>query len=236
MKLYCDFHIHTSLSPCGDNDMTPNNIINMSKLKGLDIIAITDHNSCENVPACVEVGNQVGVKVIPGMELQTSEEVHVICLFKNIDSALEFQNIVYSHLPELHNNPQIFGEQNVMDSEDNVLTINNRMLLTSTSLSFDESFKIVQDLDGVFIPAHIDRQSYSVIFNIGFIPDYLPIYSVEYHSKTALDKLLMSGIVKHSYNFIHSSDAHYLEDILEKEQFIDIQNFSISAIIEYLRK
>lgn len=101
MRIYIDLHIHTALSPCGDEDMTPNNIVNMAKLKGIDAIAITDHNSCENAKACMQAGSKAGVLVIPGMEIQTREDVHALCLFKDIESALNFQEKVYSSLPKI---------------------------------------------------------------------------------------------------------------------------------------
>lgn len=107
MKAYVDLHIHTALSPCGDEDMTPNNIVNMAKIKELDAIAITDHNSLENAAACMEVGKKYNLLVIPGMEVQTKEDVHVVCLFTNLDSALEFQKKIFASLPDMENNEEI---------------------------------------------------------------------------------------------------------------------------------
>ena len=111
MSLYYDFHIHTALSPCGDDDMTPNNIINMAALKGLDAIAITDHNCALNVRACCECGKAAGLIVVPGMEVETSEEVHVVCLFDDVDKAEKFGEYVSGHIPPIKNRIDIFGEQ-----------------------------------------------------------------------------------------------------------------------------
>lgn len=218
MRLYGDFHIHTALSPCGDENMTPNNIVNMAKLKGLDVIAITDHNSCENVESCMETGKEIGLLVIPGMELQTREEIHVVCLFGDIKKAHKFQEIVFKHLPNIKNRSDIFGEQLILDTEDNIIGHNDRMLLSSVDLSFDEAFELVKSLGGYFIPAHIDRDSYSIFVNLGFIPDYLDIKTLEYYSREAMEKLISRGKLSSKYKFIKSSDAHYLEQICEQNE------------------
>ncbi|WP_207639967.1 PHP domain-containing protein [Fervidicella metallireducens] len=229
-----DFHIHSALSPCGDNDMTPNNIINMAKLKGLDAIAITDHNSCENVAACVEVGIKNNIIVIPGMELQTKEDVHSLCLFKSVEDAMEFQNYVYSNLTYKLNKHDVFGQQLICDINDEIVGINERMLLLSSEISFDDAFYSVKELGGVFIPAHVDRDSYSVITSLGFIPDYLGIKCLEYNSEQKLRNLISSGIIKDNYKFIQSSDAHYLQDILESVFSIEVSEYSVKSILNYL--
>ena len=235
MVLYADFHIHTALSPCGDVDMTPNNIVNMAKLNGLDIIAITDHNSVENTAACMEVGKKVGLKVIPGMELQTKEEVHVLCLFNAYSKALNFQNFVYAKLPDMKNNERIFGEQLILDENDNVVGKNERLLLTSTNISLDEAFYEVERLGGVFIPAHIDKSANGIISNLGFIPEYLDIKTLEYRSMEKINMFIKSGLLSNRYNFIKSSDAHYLVDILEHQNPMDFSSDDIKDIINKLK-
>jgi len=234
MKIHVDLHIHTALSPCGNNDMTPNNIVNMAFLKGLDAIAITDHNSSENVKACIDVGKRVGITVIPGMELQTKEDIHVICLFKNIDFAMRFQDYVYNNLTTDKNNEKIFGKQIIYDEEDNIIGYNDRLLLASSNISFDEAFYRVKELEGVFIPAHVDRDSFSVISNLGFIPDYLEIKIVEYNSLEKLKKFVEVGIIDKNYKFIKSSDAHNLGKILERGNGISAKNTTINAIFNAL--
>jgi len=235
MKIYVDLHIHTALSPCGDRDMTPNNIVNMAKIKGLDAIAITDHNSCENVLACMEAGEKIGLLVIPGMELQTREDVHVVCLFNDYEAAMNFQDFVYSKLPNLKNNESLFGEQLVFDSEDNVISHNEKLLLTASDLTLEDAYKKVNELNGAFIPAHIDRDCYGIISSLGFIPEDLSISTLEYSSKESLKKLTDSGIVDNDYNFIHSSDAHYLENILEKQSEMDVDELKSINIINKLK-
>lgn len=233
MKIYTDFHIHTALSPCGDNDMTPNNIVNMALIKGLDAIAITDHNSCENVQVCAEVGKRKGLLVIPGMELQTREDVHAICLFKTVEKALAFQNYIYKRLPQISNNEKVFGEQLVFDAEDNVIRHNYRLLLTSADISFDDAYKIASEYDGKMFPAHIDRDSYSIITSLGFIPDYLGIKVVELYNPNNVYELFNKEILYKGYKHIHSSDAHYLEDILERVNYIEIEKFDLENIFNW---
>lgn len=235
MRIYTDFHIHTALSPCGDSDMTPNNIVSMAKIKGLDAIAITDHNSCGNVLACIEVGKKIGILVIPGMELQTREDVHVICLFNDYETAMKFQEYVYSKLPNLKNKENLFGEQLVLDSQDNVISHNERLLLTASDLTLNDAFNKVCELNGAFIPAHIDRDSYGIISSLGFIPRDLRISTLEYSSEESLKKLINAGFVENNYNFIHSSDAHYLENISERQNEMDIDELKVSNIINKLK-
>lgn len=234
MLLRVDFHIHTALSPCGDGDMTPNNIVNMAKIKGLDVIAITDHNSVENVAPCIEVGRSVGLIVIPGMELQTKEDVHIICLFRNQEDALSFQELVYAGLPKEENNERVFGEQLIFDAQDNIIGKNSRLLLTSTNISLDNAFYEVMKLGGAFIPAHIDKSANGIIENLGFIPDYLEIKTLEYKYMDKINKFLKAGILNSNYKFIKSSDAHYLLDILEEENEFECESKDIDYIIKKL--
>ena len=236
MIVYTDLHIHSALSPCSDNEMTPNNIVNMSFLKQLDIIAVTDHNSAENCVAVVECAKKRGIVAVPGMELETREEVHLICLFPGIDEALSMQEIVYNALPDLKNRPDIFGEQLVMDAEDNVLRHLDRLLLTASSLSVDDVFTHVGTLGGVVIPAHVDRDSYSIISNLGVVPDIPEIKYLEISKQCDKSKYLDPNSHLRKFNFIRSSDAHSLGDILERENFLELEKVSIECLIETLKK
>lgn len=231
MKYAYDFHIHTALSPCGDNDMTPNNIVNMALLKELDIIAITDHNSCENVKAVMKVAEGTELIVIPGMEVETSEEIHVVCLFPDLVSAYQMQDLVYKHLPPLENRVSIFGEQLILNEQDDIIGENKRLLLTATSLSVYDVVKYVRAFSGVAVSAHIDRSSYSILSNLGWIPEDLDVHTLEVSKNADLEKAKL----KYSqYNVIRSSDAHYLQDISEREQFIELESKSISQVIKLL--
>ncbi|HHV30506.1 MAG TPA: PHP domain-containing protein [Clostridium sp.] len=236
MKVYTDLHIHSALSPCSDNEMTPNNIVNMAFLKQLDIIAVTDHNTAENCVAVVECAKKRGVVAVPGMELETREEVHLLCLFPGINEALCMQEIVYNALPDIKNRKEIFGEQIVLDEQDNVLRQVDRLLLTATSLSVDDALAHVGALGGVVIPAHIDRDSYSIISNLGVIPDNPEIKYLEISKLCDKSKYLDNNSYLSRFNFIMSSDAHSLGDILERENTIELDEVSIECLIETLRK
>lgn len=234
MILKTDFHIHSALSPCGDEDMTPNNIINMAIIKGLDTIAITDHNTAENAAVFMEVGKALGLTVIPGMELQTREEVHVICLFPTIEAVLEFQQIVYSKLPSLTNNERVFGEQLIFDNQDNIIGHNMRLLLTSVNMSLEESKNYVTQLGGAFIPAHIDKSANGIISTLGFIPENIGIKTLEYKSWEKVNNFIKCGMLDEKYKFIKSSDAHYLQDIQEEENKLECERNEITSILKVL--
>ncbi|MDQ2085464.1 PHP domain-containing protein [Herbivorax sp. ANBcel31] len=233
MKAYYDLHIHSALSPCSENEMTPNNIVNMAYLKGLNIIAVTDHNSVENCLAVMECAKEKGIIAVPGMELETREEVHLICLFKCIDDALKMQEIVYNSLPDIKNRKDIFGEQIVIDKEDNVIKHVERLLLTAANFGIEEAIQQVSNLDGIVIPAHIDRDSYSIVSNLGMVPDNLNIKFLEISKKC--NKQQYSNDKKYEkYQFIQSSDSHSLEQIQEPVNFIELEEMSVECLISTL--
>ena len=159
MKLRYDLHLHSCLSPCGDTDMTPNNIVGMAKLLGYDIIALTDHNSCLNTPAAVKVGQRLGVTVVPGMELCTREEAHVVCLFPTVEAALAFGERVREKSPEILNRPEIFGEQLVLDEEDQVIGKEEKLLIAAADIGIYEVLPLARSYGGTAFPAHVDKDS-----------------------------------------------------------------------------
>lgn len=227
-----DFHIHTAASPCADEEMSPNNIVNMALLKELDAIAITDHNTCANVKAVMDVAKETPLVVIPGMEIETSEEFHMVILLPNIEVAMELQEIVGKHLPKIVNRKDIFGDQIIYNAKDEVIGEIERLLLTATSLSVDEIIPIVNKLGGTCYPAHIDRKSYSIISNLGLIPPDLSIKSIE------ISKYADIASYKACYpllRIIQSSDAHYLEDISERKNYMEIQHNMAFSWIDLLK-
>lgn len=227
MKLYYDFHIHSALSPCGDNDMTPNNLINMSIIKGLDAVALTDHNACENVRAAAAVAGDK-IIFIPGMEVETSEEVHIVTLFPTADAAEEMQRILVDSSPFIPNRPEIFGNQYIMDGNDEICGEIDRMLVTASGLDIYTVVAAAKDLGGIAYPAHIDRESYSVLSNLGFIPPDLDISAVEITEKS---RAALEGEYSNRYNIITSSDAHYLWDISERNHYIEVSDASVRGIL-----
>ena len=234
MKFAVDLHIHSALSPCGDEDMTPNNIINMSLIKGLDLIAVTDHNSCKNIPAIMEVAKKQGIMFIPGMEVQTKEEVHIICLFKGLEGAMKFDEIVYNCLPDITNNEEVFGRQLIMNSEDAIIGKEEKLLLSSCALSVNDVFTLVRGLGGICVPAHVDRTAFSITTNLGFIPPSLKVKTVEFSKKETPENILKRYPFLKKYNYIVSSDAHYLWDINERQYFVDIEYLSFTELNKYI--
>jgi hypothetical protein len=229
MKLKYDLHIHTALSPCADNSMTPNNIVNMALLNELDVIAITDHNTCENVEPVMQLARESELIVIPGMEIETREEIHVVCLFPDIESAYKMQELVYQKLPPLHNQSKIFGEQLLMNTEDDIIGKMDRLLVQATELSLNELFKQIQSLKGAFIPAHIDRPSYSIISNLGMIPSNLQIPTLEISRHTQYDSYKKNYP---NYVILQSSDSHDLGFIGICKQQLEVENKSIQGILD----
>lgn len=223
--IYYDFHIHSCLSPCGDNDMTPNNIVNMAALSGLDTIAISDHNTIGNVKAAMEVGKSCGVNVIPGMEVETSEEVHILTIYPSLEAAEVVAKEVYKRLPDIKNKTEIFGEQIYMDCDDNIVGYEDKLLISPADISFDELYDLVKSVGGLFIPAHVDRHSYSVLTNLGFIPEEFDIKFIEVSTATTdLQSYLQARSDLKKYKVFRNSDAHYLENMSMKDAFLDIDD------------
>ncbi len=212
--IYYDFHIHSCLSPCGDKDMTPNNIVNMAALLGLNAIAVSDHNTVGNAKACMEVAKEVGITVIPGMEVETEEEVHILTLYPTLEAAQTAAAEVYKKLPGIKNRPEIFGEQVFMDSGDNITGYEEKLLISPAAMSMNYLFDLVKSVGGIYIPAHVDRHSYSVLTNLGFIPDDIDIKNIEISRMTEdVESYLAAREELKKYKIFRNSDAHYLQDI-----------------------
>lgn len=242
--VYYDLHIHTALSPCAENDMTPCDIVGMAILNGLDVIAITDHNSIANVKAACEAAKAANVRyemekelvVISGIEVTTAEEVHVLCLFENFDTAQSFESELCAFYSPLKNRADIFGEQLIYGSDDSVLGVMERMLAAPTTITFDGLFHLTQKYGGAFVPAHVDRGSFSVMSNLGFLPPDLDIAAVQFTSGELFGKSPdHDGSLFPDKKHIFSSDAHQLHTISEKNHCIMLPELSAKAVIDYLR-
>ena len=218
MKYYYDLHIHSALSPCGDDDMTPNNIVNMSLINELDIIALSDHNTCGNTEAIAAVADKAGLVFVPAMELETAEEIHVLCLFPDTDSALAFEReIVRPALPDVSNNEKIFGEQVLYDFMDNPIGKDDRYLINATSITIDSVGELVSGFGGVAIPAHIDKDTKSLISVLGMADKSMGYKTFELSKNAPSDFHKTQFSLKDmDYNYIHDSDAHYLYDIADR--------------------
>lgn len=235
MKLYYDLHIHSCLSPCGDNDMSPYNLVNMAKIFGYDIIALTDHNTCKNCGSAMKIGEKIGITVVPGMELCTSEEIHNVCLFPTLDKAMAFSDYVYGTLPPVKNREKIFGEQLIMDCEDGILGKEEILLTTASSVSISELDELVKKYGGVSYPAHIDRSSYSIISSLGDFPAEVESRCFELTPNAKAEDYLEKYPATRGKLIIRSSDAHYLTNMREPEFMLDLPENSAEALIEYLK-
>ena len=234
IPLYYDLHLHSCLSPCGDDDMTPANIVGMAAVKGLDVIALTDHNSCKNCPAAMKHGEDLGVIVIPGLELTTSEEVHVVCLFPTLEDALAFDRYVYEHLLPVRNKEHIFGKQQIMNENDEETGRVEYLLINATDISFDQVDALVSSYHGISYPAHLDKSTTSLISNLGFIPPESTFRCAEIHDLTKLHMLQKTNPYLKTCKIVSSSDAHYLWDMNEPNYQIFAESKSIKDILKAL--
>ena len=221
MELNYDFHLHSCLSPCGDNDMTPYNLVNMAKIMGLDVIALTDHNTCLNCPAAIKAGQEAGILVIPGMELCTDEEVHVVCLFPDLEKALAFSGYVRERIPPVKNRSEIFGEQLILDGEDNLVGKEENLLSVATDISIEGISGFVNSFGGICYPAHIDRDSNGIIAVLGTLPDSLGFKTVEFRDRENI-KQYSKKFNLSKMTAVTNSDAHFLTGICDKENYFDL--------------
>ena len=213
-----DLHLHSCLSPCGDLLMTPQNIIDRALDLDLDLIAITDHNSAENVEVAVELADQTPLTVFPGMEVETREEVHLLCLFAEVEQVLAWQQQVYDALPEQRNQEEVFGPQVVTDLQDCYAKKVDRLLMTATSFTVEEVVAQVKKLGGVVIPSHVDKNKYSLLASLGFIPPELEIEAVEISTNVTAAEARKQFPQLGDYSLVTNSDAHYLQEIKKSMQ------------------
>lgn len=231
-----DLHIHSCLSPCGDDDMTPANIAGMAAVKGLGAIAVTDHNSCKNCPAVLHFAKEYGVLAVPGMELCTSEEVHAVCLFAELEAAMAFDDYVYGRLNRVENREELFGKQQIYNKADEICETVPYLLINSVSISFDGLWELVRSYDGVMFPAHIDKPANSLIANLGFVPPDSRFAAAEVADMGRLHELRRTNPYLNSCRMISNSDAHYLEDIKEPYLTLPVKEVSARGLVECLRK
>ena len=221
-RYYYDLHIHSCLSPCADNDNTPNNIAGMGALAGLGIMALTDHNTCQNCPAFFAAAKKHGIVPVAGMELTTAEDIHVICLFPTLDAAMEFDREVGKRRILIKNRTDIFGDQLILDENDEIISTDEYLLSNATDISVNESFQLVRSFGGVCYPAHIDREANGIVAVLGSIPSDLPITCVELHDGKNAEAY--SEHISRNWRVTVGSDAHYLWDIRDKEHFVELDD------------
>lgn len=226
--MMADLHMHSCLSPCADDDMTPANICGMAFIKGLQAIAVTDHNTGRNLPYVKEAADHYGLIFMPGMEITTREEVHLLGYFMDLDTAVEVGEIFSNHLPKMKNKPDFFGNQLVMNTDDEVVAVEDRLLIGSTDLSLAECATIIREHGGAAIPAHINR-GHGLLTNLGLFPEDIEFPVAEIWKDLPVNEKLIGG-----RRTIWNSDAHHLGNILEAVNDLPVSRFSLGGLFEFL--
>jgi predicted metal-dependent phosphoesterase TrpH len=221
-KVKADLHLHTCLSPCADAQMQATAIVRQARKKGLGMIGICDHNSAENAVAVVKAGAREGLPVIGGMEITSSEEVHILGLFDNETDLMNMQRVVYDNLPG-ENREEFYGPQTVIDEWDNILGSSHKLLIGATSLTVERIVDAIHERSGVAIASHIDRERFSLIGQLGFIPEGLKLDALEVSSLASVEE-------KYEYPLVTFSDAHFLEDIGNNSTDFVIEKESVDEI------
>ena len=243
MKYSYDLHLHSCLSPCGDDDMTPGNMAQMAAINGLAIAALTDHNTTRNCPAFFAMAKRCGVVPVAGMELTTAEDVHVVCLFRTLEAAMAFGGTVEKYRVRVKNKPAIFGHQILRDENDEVAGEEEFLLLNATEIDIPSALTLVNAHDGVCFPAHIDRPSNGIVAVLGTFPNDVPFTAFELHDSASLIPTRERFPHIHALRHVVNSDAHYLWDMHEGEHTVELpvddaqysaQNVR-DALIRYLR-
>lgn len=208
-----DLHIHSVLSPCCDLEMSASKVMKTAKEKGLKIIAITDHNSMANCAVYEKAAHELGIVFFWGTEIQTIEEIHIIALFEDKESALSFDEELYESLLPVKNNPDFFGDQVVIDEKENIVRFEDKALINSSRWSLEELVEKLSKINSFYYPAHVDSHAYSIIGQLGFIPAELVFTALEITAGCNEQEFLKEHPSLLSYSLIKSSDAHYLKDI-----------------------
>lgn len=230
--LLADFHIHTLLSPCAEIEMTPHHIVMRAAQYGVDAVAITDHNASANAAAAVEAAKNYGVKVFPGMEVECREEAHIVVLFDTLEQLAAWQKIVDANMSGLKNNAERFGAQFIVDDDDNFIAEEERMLLGPLKLPAAEVIQKVNAMGGMAIAAHVDRPSYSLLMQLGFLPSDMGLAAAEISSagirelKEQKLKLALGGL-----NYVTDSDAHMMDSFINgPKNLITVKSLTVAEL------
>lgn len=227
MEIKIDLHNHSCLSPCGSDELTPALLAVEALEQGIDIIALTDHNCTKNLPAFKQACELCEILGLFGMEINTIEDVHVLSLFKNLEDAMAFGKYIEALLPNIDNNPKLFGNQNIVDIEGNLLGTFKKSLLTTCGISLEDVVAETLSRDGLVIPAHIDKKTNSILANLGFLPD-LPYSALE---------AVKPNEIKQTYGkaVLTGSDAHFLEHVGQRSCYIEVPEISYEGLKEGLK-
>ncbi len=226
MRITADLHIHSCLSPCGSLEMSPARIASEASARKIDMLALTDHNTCRNAPAFETCCRAQGILPLFGMEVTSSEEAHIVCLFAEKESAMDFGEYVESRLPEIKGDPHMFGDQVYVDAAEQIIGEVSKALIGATDISIDQIVPIVHERGGIVFPAHIDRPAFSIVMQLGFLPE-LPYDAIECINPNC------------DYNtfglpIITNSDAHFPQDIGTRPTKYEVQALSFEGLREAL--
>ncbi|MBQ1367394.1 MAG: PHP domain-containing protein [Firmicutes bacterium] len=227
-RYYYDFHVHSCLSPCGDNDNTPNNLAGMASLNGVTLMALTDHNSSRNCPAFFKAARRYGIVPVAGMELTTAEDIHVVCLFETLEEALAFNDEVDERRIRIKNREEVFGEQLILDENDEIIGREEDLLINATTISLDEVPAMVEKYRGICYPAHIDRQANGAISILGDFPHYIGFKMAELNDAANKESYIEKYSLQ-NLKIMVSSDAHYLDQLREENDYFDIDDEPYSS-------
>jgi len=233
-EFHCDLHIHSTLSPCGSLDMSPRNIVEKAYEIGLHIIAVTDHNMAENSLYAHELGKEYDITVLCGMELQTLEEIHLLAIFDEYEVASDFQKIIYDLLPDVPNNIDFFGDQVVVDMKNEIVRSESKLLLNSAQISVDKAVNLVKLKGGIAIASHIDSPMFSIVSQLGFVPDNIPFDALEVRDPEKVNDL-SSLVMRKGLPFVTFSDAHYINDIGRRKIVLDMNEPTCHEIARALQ-
>ncbi len=233
-KFKADLHIHTCLSPCGEMEMTPKMIVEKARSKGLDVIGICDHNSSENVAAVKKAGEKYNLKVFGGMEVTSKEEVHILALFDEDKKLSELQEIVYENL-EGENDEELFGYQLIVDEQDEIIDLNKKLLLGATDLTVDRIVELIHSLNGLAIASHVDRERFSLIGQLGFVPEGLDLDGLELSPRYMSEKKKLDFPMAAGFPLVTFSDAHLPDDIGETSTFFLLDDITVIELKKALK-
>lgn len=234
-KYLLDLHIHSVLSPCADITMTPGNIIETAAKKGINIISITDHNSAKNIASALEIAKEKDIYLIPGIEVQSKEEIHLLSYFASLDDLNNYSKIIYNSLPDIKNDEEKFGYQIVVDKNDTFIEKEEKLLLNSTDLSINRLVDLTHKNNGICVPSHIDR-SFGLIKNLGFIPDDLEISFIEMSFNKSIAHYYKTFPYLKKFSFLKNSDSHYLNQINPTMEIYLPDIVSLDNIFQYFKR
>ncbi len=234
-EYHADLHVHTVLSPCGDLEMSPRNIVRQAVIKKIDILGITDHNSTYHTKVIYDLAREEGIEVYFGCEVCTREEVHCLALFESHVLCQSFQKFLDEHLSDVKNNPERFGYQVVVDKNENIIKQVDKSLISGLKASIEEVEREVHRLKGIFIPAHIDRPYSSIISQLGFIPMDLNIDAVEISKNVIFNDFVGKNKWVEKYTIVQNSDAHYLGNLGDVTTLLRMESTSFNEFRKALK-